>query len=223
MNCDETLSRLDERVDGALPREEEAALAAHLAACPACRDEERRLRELVAAARDLPASIPPRRDLWPGVEARLGSAGELASRRKGTRALPRFPGWLAAAAILAVAAGLSLVLLRTGVGGGRQAAGSGASAVASGGVPNDLREMTAEFRGARREMRSALDQHRDTLSPATVATVEENLRIIDAAVGQIEAALARDPGNQELRQMLAATRHQETAMLRQVARAAVRH
>jgi len=223
MSCDEILSRLDERVDGSLSREEEAALAIHLAACPACRDEERRLRELVAAARALPPAIPPGRDLWPDIEARLGAHARVASVRRGKRALSGLPGWLAAAAILIAAAGLSLYMLRLGGGGGQSAIGGATSVAARGGVPNDLREMTAEFRGARREMRSALDEHRDTLSPATVATVEENLRIIDAAVGQIEAALARDPGNQELRQMLAATRHQETAMLRQVARAAVRH
>jgi hypothetical protein len=223
MNCDEILSRLDESADGSLPREENAALTAHLAGCPACRDEQRRLRELLTATRALPPSLAPGRDLWPGIEARLGNDGEIAARRTKTRALPRLPLWLAAAAVLAVAAGLSLYLLRAGVGGGGHEVGGGTANVASGGVPNDLREMTAEFRGARREMRSALDAHRDALSPATVAMVEENLRVIDAAVGQIEAALARDPGNQELRQMLAATRHQETAMLRQVTRVAARH
>ena len=223
MTCDEILSRLDQRMDGSLLREEETALAAHLASCPACRDEEQRLRELITAARALPRSLAPGRDLWPGIEARLGVEGAVASDRTVARGVSRLPAWLAAAAILTLAAGLSLYLLRTGVGAGGAAVGGAASAVATGGVPSDLREMTAEFRGARREMRSALDEHRDALSPATVATVEENLRIIDAAVGQIEAALARDPGNQELRQMLAATRHQETAMLRQVARAAVRH
>jgi len=220
MSCDDVLSRLDEHVDRMLVPEDEATLAAHLAGCPACCDEERRLRELLAAALDLPESIPPVRDLWPGIEARLG-VEEAVTR--GARRLPRLPAWLAAAAILAVAAGLSLYLVRSGGGGAVPAPGLASATVASGEVPNDLREVAAEFRGARREMRSALDEHREGLSPATVATVEENLRIIDAAVGQIEAALARDPGNQQLRQMLAATRHQEAAMLRQVTRAAARH
>jgi putative zinc finger protein len=222
MSCDAVLSKLDEHVDGSLPREEEAALTLHLAACSACREEERRLRELLAAARALPQAIAPGRDLWPGIEARLGGEGAVVPLRRSPVRLARLPAWLAAAAILAAAAGLSLYLLRSGVGAVPEPGGASAIVI-TGGVPSDLREVAAEFRGARREMRSVLDEHRETLSPATVATVEENLRIIDAAVGQIEAALARDPGNQELRQMLAATRHQETAMLRQVTRAAARH
>jgi hypothetical protein len=64
------------------------------------------------------------------------------------------------------------------------------------------------------ELRAALDAQRGTLAPATVATVERSLRTIDAAIAEARAALARDPANQALLEMLTATHEQRLDLLR---------
>jgi CheY-like chemotaxis protein len=46
--------------------------------------------------------------------------------------------------------------------------------------------------------------------------VEENLKIIDRAVGEVQAALARDPGNRELPALLMTAYRQEIDLLQRV-------
>jgi len=85
--------RVTAYVDGALPAEARAEVEAHLAACPACREQEAFERGLREKMRALPA--PP---LPPGLEERV-------ARRLRRRPLPRFVRWLplAAAVVLVVA------------------------------------------------------------------------------------------------------------------------
>lgn len=45
------------------------------------------------------------------------------------------------------------------------------------------------------QLRRLLEQRRDELDPATVAILENNLKVIDEAVAQSRAALARDPAS----------------------------
>jgi anti-sigma factor RsiW len=79
-------------VDGALSAEEAAAVEAHLAECPACREQAEAERDLGAKLRELP---PP--------EPRPGFEGHV--RRQLEQARPRSRRWLlgvAAAAVLAI-------------------------------------------------------------------------------------------------------------------------
>jgi hypothetical protein len=64
------------------------------------------------------------------------------------------------------------------------------------------------------ELQQALDKGRGRLDSATVATVEDNLRIIDAAVDEARRALEADPGNGYLTGHLADTRLRKLALLR---------
>jgi anti-sigma factor RsiW len=105
---------------GALPEDERAGFEAHLAGCPACREE---LSELRVAAEALPVAAPPMRPP-PALKARimaevereaelLRSAGPAADRPPRRRfALPRFTLPTPAVAALACAA----LLIGLGVG-----------------------------------------------------------------------------------------------------------
>ena len=73
MKCAEALDRLDDLADGVLPEPERRALEDHLASCDACREEERRLRAILAAARALPREKTPPRDLWPEIAQAIGA------------------------------------------------------------------------------------------------------------------------------------------------------
>jgi hypothetical protein len=89
MNCTECTDLLDDYVDGRTGAGPAAEVAAHLAACPACRQRHASLQALITGAQQLPRDIPPSHDLWLGIEAGI---------QKPARVV-RFPArWLTAAA-----------------------------------------------------------------------------------------------------------------------------
>jgi hypothetical protein len=65
-------------------------------------------------------------------------------------------------------------------------------------------------------LRRALEARRPALAPGTVELVERNLAVIDEALREIRAALAADPGDPLLAELLRATAAQKLALLRRV-------
>lgn len=66
-------------------------------------------------------------------------------------------------------------------------------------------------------LRSAVEARRSQLDPATVKTIEQNLRVIDNAIAQSRAALAKDPKSQFLSSQLDRSLAKETDLLRAAA------
>jgi anti-sigma factor RsiW len=207
MRCEEFLERLDDFVDGILAPEEEERISHHAAACAACGTELAAVRRLGTRVAELPRSIEPARDLWPGVAARIES--EKVVRGVFTRSTRRF---LLAAAVVVAALGVLAIAHTVG----RQQVPSKMVRIAP---PSDLVTAAngapsfgvaeAEFREARVELMAALELRRENLAPETLEVVEENLRVIDAAIGRISSALAEDLGNPRLTlQLASAYRHQ---------------
>jgi anti-sigma factor RsiW len=98
--------------------------------------------------------------------------------------------------------------------GGRQAT---TAAPAAGGQITAL----AAFRPAEREYQQAVDDlarvletRRASLAPETVAILEHNLAIIDAAIAESRAALVNDPNSRELTDMLSSTYDAKVQLLR---------
>src|SRR5437773_12399595 len=167
--------KLNENADGRLPAAERGRVAAHVAGCAGCRAAVAELQALLAAAGALPKSNPPRRDLWGGIAARLGR------RAPGNVQRAFWTGALAAAAVFAIVVGISRFLpSSTAV---HRPAGQGWAAV------------TADYEQSAAELVATLAMERGRLRPETVALVERNLRIIDAAIRESRAALERDAGN----------------------------
>jgi anti-sigma-K factor RskA len=206
MICPDREALVHEYVDGTLPARDRVLVEEHLALCAGCRAAVAELRGLVARARTLPPSIEPTRDLWGGIASRLrrrqeggGGGGHGAWWRERT-----FWGTgLAAAATLAIAFGIS----RLGEPGSR-ASRQGWVAVAAG------------YEQAAGELSRMLAAERGRLRPETIAVVERNLAIIDAAIRESRAALAHDPANVELRQLFAAAYRQKVELLRWASRVA---
>jgi len=69
------------------------------------------------------------------------------------------------------------------------------------------------YMGAIRDLRATLDEERGKLSPATAQSVERSLRVIDAAIAEARAALAADPANQALADILAAHYERQVDLL----------
>jgi len=196
MTCQELRTRADEYARGELDATESAAFEAHLATCSAC---ESVLLATVGAPpgiAGLPRSIEPAADLWPVIRARV-------TRRRGASRRIAAPRWaLAAAAVVlvAVSSGLTAMLLTSG----------GSPAL----VTRDIRALEAQYSAVSQDLSGALEQARSRLSPETMATIERNLRIIDAALDETRQALARDPGNEALGQMVVAAWRQKVDLLR---------
>lgn len=63
-------------------------------------------------------------------------------------------------------------------------------------------------------LHAVLESRRDQLDPTTVATVEQNLHVIDVAIEQARAALAKDPHSRMLNEQLDRTLAKKTQLLR---------
>jgi hypothetical protein len=82
-----------------------------------------------------------------------------------------------------------------------------------------LARAEADYLEATRALLLVLEERRDRMDPAVVATVEQNLRVIAAAVENAKAALAADPANQDVTAILNATYQTQIRMLRSATRA----
>jgi hypothetical protein len=211
MTCAEVRDLMDDYVDGDLDEAAFQEIELHLAGCAGCRAEERSLRALLAHAAALPAERMPARDLWPEIAARLEEARPARGR------LWSVAGWGAG---LAAAAGVVLALSATLGGPGRVGPALGASAPPSlapvaFGTDSPLPTAERTYARAAAELMAALDEQRDRLPPETLASLERDLRSIDAALQQVHTALAADPVNPRLNHLLASTHQKKVEVLRQ--------
>ena len=212
MNCQEFSAKLDDFVDGALPESERAAVARHRDGCPACRAAEARLALLLARAASLPRGCQPARDLWPSIAARIEARNVVQGAFGGAGRLRWPQRWALAAAAAALVAVTSLV---TGVLVARRTPSPSPSAAAAGATTASARltQGVGTYETARAQLLAALAARHGSLSPATLSVVQDNLAIIDAAVREMEQALARDPGNRELPALLVSAYQQEIDLL----------
>jgi hypothetical protein len=196
---------IDDLLDGALPALRAAAVRQHLEACNECRAMHDALRATLAGAAALPRAIAPPPDLWTDVRSRLVPRREMRSLRFGV-------GGLAAAALIAavMGSGITALLLRPNAPRipaivSSQPATTPPSSFASA-------ERGYAERAARLEL--TLSERRDSLAPATVATVERSLRIADSAIAEARAALDRDPANRTIEAILASNYERKIDLLR---------
>jgi len=215
MKCDDVRILIDDSVDGELQPPSRDDVARHLRECATCRDEEHAVRALLSEAAALPRELSPERELWPQISERLRFV--VPFPRQAARLQPLL--LLAAAALLIALSSLVTWRIarpaetRLAV---RPAEPQGtliAHAPAAG-----LLEAETEYARATDELLLALESRRDSLAPETLVEVEQNLRAIDGALKSLREALADDPGNQQLTQLLTGTHKRKVEALRRVVR-----
>ena len=204
MTCDEVDGRLDDYADGSLGEGEFQEVELHLSSCAACREQERRLRLILAQARALPRELAPSRDLWGGVAQRIEAA------RRGPATW-----WLGLAAAALVGLSVSLLHQNEPATVPVPVTVTPASLTLEG---NTLGAAEQEYERAANELLAALQDRRQSLSPQTLADVEKNLAVIDQALNEVRAALGRDPGNKDLTRMLVSAHRKRVDTLRRVVR-----
>jgi anti-sigma factor RsiW len=192
----ETLSAYAERE---LAGARHARVEEHVAACPSCRADISRVHALVDAAAGLPRGIEPPDDVWQGIRVRMRR-----ERRPRRRWIAL--GAMAAAAAVLLFAGTSL--LRPG-----RSAKMHVQAPAATVTPASVVSVDRNYQGSIAELRETMDQQRGSLSPATVRVLERSLAVIDTAIAEARAALAADPANKILADVLSAQYEHKLGLL----------
>src|SRR5262245_4848585 len=203
--------RLSAYLDGELKKAERERLEAHVAECAACAVALAELREVMTRARSL-VDTPPATDLWPLIEAQLtprGAAASVPAAAKERGKVLAGPGrWgrrfelglpqLAAAAVLLVvlSAGVMWMVLR----GGALPAGNG---VPPAPVARNTDDAPRPFPSPRPPAPAA--PARDMM-PAEFASTDLSNPRYDAAVAELEQALAEGKGKLDPR-TLAVVQH----------------
>ncbi|MBW3627848.1 MAG: zf-HC2 domain-containing protein [Gemmatimonadetes bacterium] len=217
------LDRLDHFLDGELPIQERLAVQEHLGRCDDCLEEMEVVREIRDAAQLLPREIAPPRDLWPAIAARIHATSpeqdraviqvDFSPRPQARRAGVWVIRIAAALALVVASSSVTVLLLRqpgtepVAVMPTNTARAPAKTALAAF-APTEV-----EYQGAVNALHAELRQSRGRLSPETMATVEANLRIIDAAIAESRAALAADPSNARLPMLLSGVYQKKVELL----------
>jgi anti-sigma factor RsiW len=204
-----TYEELNDYADNVLSDDARQPIHAHVASCAECAAILAEIAQLQRAAQTLPTVMTPPADVWDAVRA--GTIDNRGSQRK--RVLWGLRYQLAAAAVVLLLLGSSLTwFVASGrrppiVAGTRAAAPQHANLVA-------YRAVEAEYSRAAADLIVLLQQRRANMDTAVVRSVEENLRIMDAAIANARAALMSDPANQDVAGILTATQESKLRMLR---------
>ncbi len=175
---------------------------------------------LMELARGLAGDVQPERDLWPEIEAAIRDA----DARPRSDAAPSISPWnrylaQAAAVVLLVGASSGLTYLAMD---GRP---SGVSPVAQTSEPflearsasfGNRYMLGPGFQDARRDLEVQLDRELSRLSPVARAEVEMNMLTIRNAIDEISVALADEPDNVLLQELLLSSYQEELALMRKV-------
>ena len=190
-------------------------------------DPELNSDELEAIARRA-AQLPllsPSRDLWSGIEARIEAPVIALRASSPPTTLPWRGLAIAASLLVAVTAGVTYSILKRGSTAELAATNDSATFAAR---PSGVAVEPASFQTAGQTaeqtfdreigaMRKIVDQRRKELDPATVIVLEKNLKLIDAAIAESKAALAKDPASAFLMDRLTHAYDTKLQLLRGVA------
>lgn len=203
-------TQLNDFADGELAESDRNAVAEHVTGCAECSSVVSGLRDLLADAAALPASIEPPSHLWQAVRGRT-----ISPRPSRAMMLWELRTPLAAAAAVLIVAASAITWWIAPTERGSQTVTASAPAPAGLG----LARAEADYLEATGALLLVLEERRDRMDPAVLAAVEQNLRVIAAAVENAKAALAADPTNQDVTAILNATYQTQIRMLGSATRA----
>jgi anti-sigma-K factor RskA len=206
---------LDDYVTGELTEDARAPVAEHIAGCEICSAEAENLKQILARAAELPKSIDPPADAWSTIRQTI-ERDALALAPRHSYADQKLTPWRLAAAGLIVAAlssgGTFLYVTRD-----TQETQATSPSTTRGETPASLVAFTLEENNYLRTasiLQDLLDSQQGALAPETVAQLKASLRTIDEAILEARNALARDPANKMLIEMLSASYRQKVDLLR---------
>ena len=222
-------SQFHDYLDGLLDATERSSVDAHLAACQACRSGLADLYDVVEGLAALSRKARPERDLWPGIEARIGEprgaatlAGEavaevipMAGRGVSRRRISLTVGQLLAAGVVLATVSAGTVWMALGPGGTPDG-----GRVAEQGEPVAVQQVShayEDYDQAVEELEEILRAGRTVLDGRTVLVLEKSLAEIDSAIEEAREALAADPASPDRAWALTNNMRRKLGVLRQAA------
>jgi hypothetical protein len=182
-------------------------------------DTDDRERTLLELTRALPREVVPPARVWTAIQAEATPAARAAPAP--ARAPLRFwqrPALLAAAALLLVAgssaATASFVLLANRGAGASIPGRAGTGATSSPSLFAEFAARENDYLHQVNTLVAVVEDEANGLSPETIATIRANLLVIDAAILEVRRALADDPANRRLVEILASTYEKKVDLLR---------
>jgi hypothetical protein len=181
--------------------------------------DEARLRELREAMDRLPREMDPPAGAWDAIRAQIArdEAGLLTPGvARPIHAWQRSRFLIAASLLLVIGSSAITYVSTKGV-------NPGPVPMSSGSVPNAAVSTVSaltQFTGKENEylrrvsgLVAIMESEETGLAPETIAKVKESLAVIDAAILEARAALARDPASSELIEMLESTYEKKLDLL----------
>lgn len=159
----------------------------------------------------LPHEVPPDRDLWAGIQTRLDAEPAASPRER-----RRWAWQLAAAvALVAISSLVTVTLMKRDepAVAGRSAPGDAAAVKALPASFGPGHSLSPEYDQARRQLTAMLQQRIDRMPPAARGKLEDNLAQLRRAANEINDALAGQPGDPLLEELLLSTYQEELAVL----------
>lgn len=219
LTCDELDALLPDYLEGGVDAGTRATVEDHARSCARCEALLGDVAAIVRDARALP-DLAPSRDLWAGIEARIQAPVVSLPATGAARLRPRWraTAWLsaAAAALILATAGITYTVTM------RHARTQAQLATTRPSVSTPVTNVAAlpmerVYDKEIARLQHVLQERRSTLDSSTVAVIERNLRIIDAAIAQSRTALEKDPASGLLNDQMNSALTQKVELLRTVA------
>ena len=211
---------LDDYVTGELTEVARAPVAEHVTACEICSAEVESLKRIIARAVDLPKSIEPPAEAWSNIRTAIlrdENAGKSHAATRSTSFWRRPLVLTTAAAVVVAVLSSTLTALYLNARSPSNVASAPGGGPTDTATPRTLAAFTVEENNYLRQaavLQDLLDQQETALAPETVAQLKTSLRTIDEAILEARSALARDPSNKLLIEMLSANYKQKVDLLR---------
>jgi len=203
-------------IDDSVTARRRQELETHLRDCVTCASDVARLRQVARRFSGTETAEPSFQAVWPAIRSRIEqhkvAALDPASGRTRRRVTLGHSGAVAAGL---VAVGLVGALLMRGPG----------RRPAEGPPPDSLGALIAvadSSQAYEAEARALLDRfelQRAMLRPEARTSIDRDLAVIDQAIAELKAAIARDPANTALRPLLAASYRQKIELLKRAGNA----
>lgn len=202
--------------DGSLSADRTQAVQDHLRGCAACARDVARLQSIIRQARESDMPITDLDQLWPAIRARIerSKVVPLTTSPADTLLVRRRIMSLGAvvAALLVFAAILTW-----------RARKPNEAIIAPG--PDSMTQFTNVSDSTRAYEEEAtillnrLELQRSMLQPEAAAAIDHDLAVIDSAIAELRVAIALDPNNPALKQLLASSLRQKLDVLKRVGNA----
>lgn len=200
-----------------------AVLDAHLASCWNCKADVAHLSKSMDALRRVSEPSAPIDELWPTIHDRIEKT-KVVSLGTQPEAVPAVPApqkklswlWLAPAGVAA-----AVVIALFALPGKRSSPERQPTAVAAdtGATLVSVVDSSYAYEREAQALLDKLELQRALLRPDAAVALDRDLKVVDVAIAELKDAVARDPANPALRQLLAASYRQKVDLLKRASNA----